>query len=321
MIVQTSGQSRRRRAPAEAPGGIVRSFTAAVVLALAAFVALATGGTARAQSREDGAPAESLGLADAVRASAWGPSAIYANPAGLMRVHLLMVEATYSYLDGKDGHNFGGAVVDSKTNTDVALGVAYNYFSTAPDGRDRDGNQVRVALATGYLSDDMALYAGVGVRWLDLALGKDDDDEGVTETDDIDAWTADVGLMLSFDDRIRFGLVGQNLVDTGTVEAPRLLGFGLAFVFGLLEVSGNLDLDLSDDADKTIGSWGFGADVLVADTVHLRAGFVRDEPLSAERLSFGLGWSNESVAIDLGTAFGLTDPAATTFGVALRFVP
>lgn len=315
MIVQSGGQSSRGRI------GDALAWALSIVALVSAISIVAVAPAARAQSREDGAPAESLGLGDAVRASAWGPAALYANPAGLMRVHLLMVQASYNYLDGKDGHNFGGAVVDSKTNTDVALGVAYNYFSTAPDGRDRDGNQFRLALATGYLSDDLALYAGVGVRWLDLALGKDDDDDGVTENDDIDAWTADVGLMLSFDDRIRFGLVGQNLVETNTTEAPRLLGFGLAFVFGMLEVSGNLDLDLSDDADDTIGSWGFGADLLVLDTVHLRAGFVRDEPLASERLTFGLGWSNESVAVDLGYASGLTDPSAMTFGVSLRFVP
>jgi len=267
-----------------------------------------------------GAPAESLGVGDAVRASAWGPGALYANPAGLMRVNILVVEAAYSYLDGKNGHNLGLSVVDAKTNPDVALGVAYNFFSTAPDGRDRDGNQMRIALATGYRSDELALYAGVGARWLALTLGQNDGNEGVDESDDIDTWTADLGLLLELAHRIRFGVVGQNLVDTKTAEAPRLLGLGLSFAFDVLDINANLDLDLTD-SERVVTTWGFGADFGVADAVHLRAGFVRDEPRDTERMTFGLGWSSDAVAVDLGYALALVAPSAMTVSVAMRWIP
>lgn len=285
------------------------------------LAAMSLAAPAHAQSREDGAPAESLGVADAVRASAWGAAAIFANPAGLMRVNILAVEAAYSYLDGKDGHNFGLSMVDAKTNPDVALGVAYNYFTTAPEGINRDGNQMRLALATGYRADNMNLYAGVGVRWLDLAIGQDDDDEGSTESDDIATWTADLGLLLEFDRKIRFAVVGQNLIDTKATEAPRIIGLGLSFVFGMLDVSANVDLDLSDDSDRSVATWGFGADLVILDAVHLRAGFARDEAYAAERMTFGLGWSSDSVAVDVGYATALADPAAMTLGVSLRWVP
>ena len=307
----------RQTAP-QSSNSLLGGLLIAALVALCATVAPAT---AHAQSREDGAPAESLGVGDAVRANAWGPSAIYFNPAGLVRVNQLVVEAAYSYLDGKDGHNLGLAVADAKTNPDVALGVAYNFFTTAPGGRDRDGNQVRIALATGYRSDDMALYAGVGTRWLSLVLGKDDTDEGVTETDDIDTWTADIGLLLELDRRIRFAVVGQNLIDTKTAEAPRLLGLGLSFAFDVLDISANLDLDLSDGAERVVSTWGFGADFGVLDSLHLRAGFVRDEPLDAERLTFGLGWSAETFAVDVGYATALADPTAMTVAVTFRWVP
>jgi hypothetical protein len=297
-------------------GGLARG--AALVLVP---LALALAAPARAQSREDGAPAESLGSGDAVRASTWGPAAIYANPAGLMRVPVLVVEAAYSYLEGKDGHNAGVSLVDAKTNENVALGVGYSFFTTKPDDRDRDGHQVRIALATGYRSDDLALYAGAGARWLGLTLGKEDTQEGVTETDDIDTWTADIGLLLELDHRIRFAVVGQNLVATGTREAPRLLGFGLSFVFDMLDVGANLDLDLSDDAERTVATWGFGADFGVLDAVHLRAGFVRDEAYDAERLTFGLGWSNQTVSVDAGYATSLAEPTAMTISVSVRWVP
>lgn len=293
-----------------------------MLLALSALVvSVWSAGRAGAQTREDPAPAESLGVADTNRASAWGPAAIYANPAGLLRVPVLVVEATYSYLDGKDGHNAGVSVVDARTNPDVALGVGYSYFTSKPDGLDRDGSQVRLALSTGYRSDSVALYAGLGVRWLGLVIGKDDTDEGVEETNDIDTWTGDLGLILEVDHKIRFGVVGQNLVDTKTAEAPRGLGLGLSFVFGNLDVGATLDMDLSGRQDSVVSTWGLGADLSVASPVHLRAGFLRDERLDAERMTFGLGWAADQVAIDLAYATSLTKPLATTFAVSVRWTP
>jgi hypothetical protein len=143
----------------------------------------------------------------------------------------------------------------------------------------------------------------------------------VDETDDIDVWTADVGLILEIDRRIRFGVVGQNLVDTETSEAPRLLGFGLSFVFDKLDVSADLTLDLSDQSERTVSTWGFGADLALMEAVHLRAGFVRDEAWDAERIAFGLGWSNNTVAIDLGYATAVAEPTAMTVALTLRWIP
>jgi hypothetical protein len=270
--------------------------------------------SSRAQTREDGAPAESMGAGDAVRASAWGSAALHYNPAGLMRVPVLVVQGTYSYLEGIDGHNATLSMVDAQTNQHAALGVSYSLISTAPDGRDRDGHQVRSALATGYRSRDFALFAGIGLRWLTLTLGEDDEDS--EETDDVDTW-----LLFDFGSRIRFAVVGQNLIDTRTDQAPRLLGFGFSFLFETLDVGANLDLDVSGRGDTRVSTWGLGADLGVAGAVQLRTGFTRDERLDQERVSFGLGWSNDAVAIDLAYATALSNPSRMVFGVSVRWVP
>lgn len=296
-------------------GGVATIFGAILLL----LVVLAPSTASRAQTREDGAPAESMGAGDAVRASAWGPAAIYYNPAGLMRVPVLVVQGTYSYLDGIDGHNASVSMVDAQTNQYAALGVSYSLISTAPDGRDRDGHQVRSALATGYRSGDFALFAGIGLRWLTLTLGEDDEES--EETDDVDTWTLDTGLLFDFGSRIRFAVVGQNLIDTKTDQAPRLLGFGFSFLFETLDVGANLDLDISGRGDTRVSTWGFGADLGVAGAVQLRTGFTRDERLDQERVSFGLGWSNDAVAIDLAYATALSDPSRMVFGVSVRWVP
>lgn len=289
-------------------------------LAAAMCLSMVFAGAARAQPREDGAPAETMGAGDAVRASVWGPAALFHNPAGLMRVPVIVVEGAYSYLDGQDGHSATAAIVDSRTNEYAALGVAYSFISTAPDGRDRDGNQVRTALATGYRSGDFALYAGIGLRWLELTLGEEDPDGG--ESDDVDTWTLDTGLLFDFANRIRFAIVGQNLIDTKTDQAPRLLGFGFSFVFETLDVGANLDLDVSGrDGGSRVMRWGFGADWGLADQIHLRTGLTRDELVDQERVSFGLGWSTNEIAIDLAYVTAFVEPTNMMFGVSLRWVP
>jgi hypothetical protein len=275
---------------------------------------------ALAQVGEDGTFAEVVGIGETQRASAWGPSAIFSNPAGLLRVPVIMVEGGYTYRDDRAGHIGSLAMLDARTNEFAALGVAYTLISSELDGRDRDGHQVRMALGTGYRSADFALYAGLGTRWLALTYGaKDDPSNG--EVDDLDTWTLDAGLLLDFGGRIRFGVVGQNLIETGSFEAQRTLGLGFSFVFQSLDVSANMDLDLSEGAAKTVANWGFGADFAVMDVLHLRAGLVRDERLDRERLSAGIGWSNNAVAVDLAYGQALSDPSDLTFGLSVRWSP
>jgi hypothetical protein len=273
-----------------------------------------------ARPREDGALAESLGVGDTQRASTWGPAAIFQNPAGILRVPVIVVEGGYTYNEGLDGHAGTLAMLDARTNEFAAIGVAYTLISSAPDGRDRDGHQVRTALGTGYRTDTFALYAGLGTRWLSLVSGAEDGGEN-SESDDINKWTLDAGLILDFAQRIRFGVVGQNLIDTGTDEAARGLGLGFSFVFESLDVSANMDLDLTEDAVSRVQTWGFGADLGLMDVVHLRAGFTRDEQRDTESLHAGLGWSNSQVAVDLGYGQALSDPSAITLGLSVRWAP
>jgi len=292
-------------------------FLTIVAAALGAL--LVQSGGARAQSREDGGAAELLGVADAVRASVWGPAAIHANPAGLLRIPAVLFEARYAFLEGKDGHAFGISAVDAKTSELAAIGVAYDYITSAPGGRDRDGHQFRVALGTGYKSGDVHLYAGFGGRYLGLILGADDDESD--ESDDVDRWTVDAGLVFDFGRVIKIGVVGQNLIDTESLEAPRALGIGLSFVFDSLEIGADMDIDLSDRLPENIKSYAFGIDYGFGESFRIRAGFMIDQLLDEERITAGFGYSTSSLAIDLGYSSALTDPTAMIVAVSLRFLP
>ncbi|MCC6625688.1 MAG: hypothetical protein IT385_30920 [Deltaproteobacteria bacterium] len=310
MMQRIAGESRSERSAA--------GVWSVRLGALGALLALGVT-DARAQSREDGAPAEVLGVADAVRASVWGPAALHVNPAGLLRVPAVLFEARYAYLEGKDGHAFGVSGIDAKTSELVALGVAYDYITGTPGGRDRDGHQFRAALGTGYKSGDVHLYAGFGGRYLGLTLGADDDESD--ERDDVDRWTVDAGLIFDFARIIKIGVVGQNLIDTKTIEAARGLGLGLSFVFDTLEIGADMDIDLSDRFEDNIKSYAFGVDYGFAETFRIRAGFLVDQVRDEERVTAGLGYSTSALAIDVGYSTALADPTDMVIAVSLRFLP
>lgn len=277
-------------------------------------LALAAPPPAAAQAREEGAPAEVLGVGDNVRASVWGPAALYFNPAGLSRARALIVQAGYTYLDGRDAHGFGVAAVDGMTNPYVAMGVGYSFITSAPGGVDRDGHQLRAGISTGYSTGDVALYAGVGLRYLTLSIGDD-------ERDDVDAWTVDTGLILDVAQRIRFGVVGANLIETDTGEAPRKLGLGLGLLFESLEITADMEVDLTGRAEVDVLRYGFGAQYGFAGAFNARLGLVVDQLLTEERITAGFGYASQEFAVDLGYSSALTDEAAMVFSVSFRYTP
>ena len=298
---------------------LLRSSRLAALALTLAVGALAASPPALAQAREDGALAESLGTGDNVYASVWGPAALFFNPAGMSRARAVIMEAGYSYLDGRSGHGFTAAASDSLTNEYVALGVAYTFITGAPGGVDRDGHQLRGGLSTRYVTKDVGFFAGVGVRYLGLTVGKDDDK--TDETNDVDAWTVDIGLLIDIASRIRFGVTGANLVDTKSAEGPRKLGVGLGFLFEPLEVTASMDVDLSGDAVTTVPRFGFGAEYTFAKAFHARVGFIEDQLLDERRITAGFGYVSPDVAVDLGYSTAVTGDSDMLISVSIRYMP
>jgi len=275
--------------------------------------------TGRAQARDDGAPAETLGLGDNVRASVWGPAALFFNPAGMSRGRAFLVEGGYSFFEGRDAHAFTASAVDAMTNPYAAMGVAYSYLTGTPGGRDRDGHQFRGALSTGWTTPDVSVYAGVGVRYLSLTLGATDGDNG--ETDDVDAWTADLGLIFELAQRIRFGVVGTNLVDTHSGEAPRTLGLGLGLLFDTFELTADLDVDLTDADAGAVTRYGFGGQYTIANAFQIRLGATFDPDQDAPRISAGFGYVTAAYAVDLGYAAATSGDSDMLFALSFRYTP
>ena len=263
------------------------------------LILLAVSPAMAAVDREDGAPASALGVADSVRATAAGSNALFFNPAGMSAMRQYAVEAGYSFLDGTSGHALGVSAVDSATNSFLGMGLAYTFITGAPGGRDRDGHQFRGALSTGYRGNGFSIFAGVGARYLTLDAGKEDSASN-GETDDVEFFSLDAGLLLQISSFLRVGVVGHNLIDTkATHEAPRSLGVGLAFVLGQFQLSADVEIDLQSIADETTTSFCFGAQYMLKLGFVIRAGFKIDNVRDQKRFAVGLSYVTQRIAGDL----------------------
>lgn len=294
------------------------SALAAALLVVAILPVQAT-----AQVREGAAGMGALGKADAVRASGFANDALYFNPAAMAQVMMYSIETGYTYQNEVMGHVFDVSIVDSTTNQYIALGLGYSYFdtqqlrgATIPGTDSRSGHQLRAALASGYRGKDFSAFAGAGVRWMNLKIA---------DNDPLDPVTMDAGILLVIKDLVRLGVTGHNLIEhpDERLEMPRQIGVGTSVVVSqfLAEFDAVVDFDSRDD---TRAQYSVGLEYDVAGMLPLRIGYMYSDILERHRISAGLGYYSQVVAVDLGYMQDVSsaDKSDATVGLDLRiFLP
>lgn len=264
--------------------------------------------------REEGASANSLGVADAVRSSASGPAALFFNPAGMHQFMSYAVETGYTYSQPLDGHVFSIGIVDSATNGNIAAGVSYTYIhgNEAFSDTDRTGHNVRFALASGYRGKDWSLHAGVGGRYLDLTIGG---------SGEASAFTLDSGLLFTYNGMFRLGVVGHNLLPTNMSEARRAVGLGTSFYYESLLIGFDAVLDFETFED-TKAQLNAGIEYAIGGRVPIRVGFQHDQVVDRQYVTGGIGYVSRIVAADFGFAQSVENPEDNVFSINVRvFIP
>ncbi|MFT5429543.1 MAG: hypothetical protein ACI9OJ_000214 [Myxococcota bacterium] len=269
--------------------------------------------SASGQYREESAPAQGLGLADAVRSSATGPTALYFNPAGMHQMLHYAIEAGYTYNQAFDSHAISASIVDSATNEHIAAGFGYAYITgseLADADSSRSGHLIRGALASGYRFDGGSVHLGVGIRYLSLSIGEDGSAE---------AFTMDTGLMIVYQNMIRFGIVGHNLLETDVSETPRRLGTGISlFTSGLL-VGFDVVMDF-ETLESTEAKYNVGIEYTAAGIVPIRLGYTNDQVFGGRQLiTGGIGYVSRVVAADFSFGVNPTDSDDAIFSFNARF--
>jgi hypothetical protein len=285
-----------------------------------AAAALTLGVPAGARALPDDPGTRALAMGGAGRGDARGEQGPRLNPAGMSLSRIYTLEGAYEFITHDGGHLAHVAIVDSTSESNLAGALTYSYRTATPAGFSRlSGHEAGVSLS--YPVFDRLLL-GVTAKYFHVAGGLPEPGGANAHS----GFTADVGVVLRAASIATLGVVGYNLRDLSTIQAPVVLGAGAA-----LNPAPDLTLaiDLLHDfttSDPTRGSRttvGGGAEYMFQRKLVLRAGGGRDGGSAHGFVSAGLAAVSELGAIDFGLRQDIDGATKLTFlAVALRlFVP
>ena len=205
-----------------------------------------------------------------VRGDPVGSSAVITNPAGMSRAYVYAAEGQYFRSGNGDLNAVGVNVVDSKTQPQLAVGLNYAYqFADSDAPMAQDGHDLRLALAHALVADKFHL--GVTMRYLAIKRSG----QGM-QPENLEGFTLDAGLLISLAPTVHLGLVGQSLVDMDDRTMPRRAGGGLSYTGSPLVVDVDVlaDFQTHEDGPKLVVATG--VELLLAESVPLRAGYEYD---------------------------------------------
>ncbi len=279
------------------------------VLTFALAIVLSSSGARAAPPQPLGAAdilgARSLALS-AFRGLAGGNDGIFFNPAGLAARRRYALEA--QYLNDRVGADAGAqfiglSVVDSSTSS-LTGGLAWTRIASG----QYIGNVFQLALAAPL---SQGIYAGASGKFLSLngPLGVE-----------VRSFNADLGLFWTVNEMLTVGAAGYNLFSASNRQVmPRGVGAGIGVGNGR---TFNIAADWRSDFDRnstTTHAFGVGGEILVADLVPLRAGYLHDDILGGQWWSVGAGIVSASgVALDLSYRQSFEDPSRRTIAAALK---
>ena len=238
-----------------------------------------------------------MGMGEAFIAGAAGADAIYHNPAGVGNAIMFAIEGSYTRDVLPEMDILNVSVLDSKTNQSVAAGIAFTWETADPEGQaEWEAYHVRVGLAVPVV--ERRLLLGLGGRYMKITSGSQE-----LASD----FTFDVGTVFHLSDMFSFGVVGYNLLSTGSSDklAPIGLGIGASFNYGyafLVSAEIRFDFTSKENASKeneTTKKYNVGAEYLISNIVPIRAGYQYDELSENSYISAGLGFRDKVGAIDL----------------------
>lgn len=292
----------------------------ALLPTLAALAVLAAPPAARALEPQAGGlvdftGARALGLSAATGVAS-GNDGLFVNPGAVAARKRYSIEAIYA-ADRRgpvDAGRWAGASVVDGLSSAVTTSLAW----VRPLEGFQQGNLLVGGLA-GPVMD--RLWVGAQLRWYDL---REEVAPGTTQR--FSAFTGDAGLYWELGDLVSVGAAGFNLVPTGHERStPRSVGAGLAVGSDTsvkLTADWRADLERASDAGgraRTTNRYGAGVEVLLAQMVPVRGGFLKDETLATTWWSAGVGLVAASgVALDLGYRQSVTRPDARILAVSLK---
>lgn len=267
--------------------------------------------SAPALARDDGASVRAAGMGEAVSSLGMGTAGLYYNPASMSQGMQYAIDVGYGYRSWANGHNAHVALVDSKTNPDLAGGSSYTYFYGTRNGHNVQKHDIRLAVSSFYKGSSFQIAYGGGFRYLKISGDEDDKFTGF-----------DLGLLFGISDLVWIGVSGNNLYwakspreqkkggtillggdSQGIPYAPRSVTVGLGVVYSIMHLGVDVLMDLESKGPVTVMPKA-GLELTLGQSFALRAGFfwdrVGDGTSDQKRITAGLGYVSEYVGVDVG---------------------
>ncbi len=246
--------------------------------------------------------ARNYAMGGAYRAIALGGEAITGSPAALALRRRYEFELAGAF-DPQTKFGYGSvAIIDSQT-TDLAAGLSYHFASLGVGELQRSVNLLTLAFAAPVSEN---FFLGGGVKYL-IESG----------SVSANAITIDAGLLVRLSEGLLVSINGQNLVDVGKPDLKRYYGLGLAYVAGPMTAAADLRADFTGSSARF--AYHGGLEYILGGAFPLRAGYSRDNILSTQYVSGGLGFFGKGGGIDVAYRHEIGGADGRLLALALHF--
>ena len=265
----------------------------------------------------------SMALGGAQRATSYSVGGLFSNPANMARTAVYHLGGIAEVWPEANRISFGGAAVDSIVNSKgIAGGLGYTYNQQDKGGLDRQYNDLRFALA--FPMQDK-FFLGLGGRYLWLAqngfgpLGSSLASGGLKNERIIKGFSFDAGVTLKPTDELYVAVVGSNLSDPGNGFQPLTAGGGVGFANKDFGAEADVTFDFTTWDETKLRAMG-GVELLIDDSVPIRAGYRYDAGAESHAVSAGVGYIERAFSAEAAVRRVVSGDKATAIvlGVTLH---
>jgi len=254
------------------------------------------------QNLSDLMRARNYAMGGAYRAVALGAEAITGSPPALALRRRYEFELSGAY-DTQTKFGYGSAAIIDSQTTDLAAGLSYHFASLGSGDLQRSANLLTLAFAAPVSE---SFYVGGGVKYLI--------ESGAISSN---AVTIDAGLLVRLSESLFVSLNGQNLIDVGNPDLKRYYALGLAYATGSVTAAFDARSDFTGPSVRF--AYHGGLEYVVGGAFPLRVGYSKDNIISAQYVSGGVGFFGKSGRIDLAYRHEIGGAGGRLLALALGF--
>lgn len=234
-----------------------------------------------------------IGMGAGGRANAQGTSAVAYNPANISLGRVYHMEGNLGYAPSQGAWSTSAAVADSVSNR-IAAGLSFRGVYGGGN-RDYSGWDARVAAG---LPLGQVFAVGVSLRYLSLRSNVENEN-GDRVGPGVKGFTMDAALRLTPTPGLNIAALAYNIINLDSSITPTRIGGAASYTIQeIVELAADVLVDLRT-FDSVSVIYGFGAEVLIASQVALRAGYRGDTGRDLHQLTLGAGYVDPRFGIEI----------------------